>query len=294
MISFSSVFTAMSDEKLCLKWNNFQEAVSESFGELRDDKDFTDVTLACEDQTIKAHRVILASSSPFFKKLFKTHPHAQPLIYMRGLKFNDLVAILDFIYGGEAKVFQEDLQTFLSLAEELELRGLSRDQNLMEGKEAAEQKYQMEYFAQNDQSRSRTNFGAKKIIHEDTNVSYDEAKANVFQRALVPTHLNAKIPSSLIDSDTLRMINSLFEKQFDRLACIKCDYTSRDSSNIKKHVEKHIEGLSYPCTFCGKVSRSSQSFRNHKFKNEKNLTFIFSFSVPATVFVYTRQHVDIN
>ena len=37
------------DEKLCLQWNDFGENVSSAFGDLREDKEFTDVTLACED-----------------------------------------------------------------------------------------------------------------------------------------------------------------------------------------------------------------------------------------------------
>merc|ERR1711974_178729 len=48
----------------------------------------------------------------------------QPLIYMRGLKSADLTAIVDFIYLREASVFQEELESFLALAEELQLKGL--------------------------------------------------------------------------------------------------------------------------------------------------------------------------
>ena len=58
-----------SDEKLCLKWNDFHENIKVSFGELRDDNDFSDVTLACEDGELEAHKVILSSCSPFFKRL---------------------------------------------------------------------------------------------------------------------------------------------------------------------------------------------------------------------------------
>ena len=36
-------------EKLSLKWNDFQEHVNTVFGNLRDDKEFTDVTLVCAD-----------------------------------------------------------------------------------------------------------------------------------------------------------------------------------------------------------------------------------------------------
>ena len=48
-----------SDEKIFLQSNDFRNDVSSAFGDLRDDKDFTDVTLACEDgQQVEAHKVI--------------------------------------------------------------------------------------------------------------------------------------------------------------------------------------------------------------------------------------------
>ena len=107
-------------EKLCLQWNEFQKNVKEAFRKLREDKNFTDVTLACEDgQQLEAHKVILVASSPFFKKLLERNKHPHPLIYMRGLKSEDLQAIIDFLYCGEANVFQENLDSFLSIAEEL-------------------------------------------------------------------------------------------------------------------------------------------------------------------------------
>merc|ERR1712129_256357 len=116
-----------SDEKLCLKWNDFQANISSAFGTLRDDSDFADVTLVCEDgQQVEAHKVILASSSPFFLKLLKRNKHPHPLIFMRGMQSEDLVAIVDFIYFGEANVYQENLDSLLAVAEELQLKGLMR------------------------------------------------------------------------------------------------------------------------------------------------------------------------
>ena len=112
-------------EKLCLQWNDFQENIKSAFGNLREDNDFTDVTLACEDgQQVEAHKVILVASSPFFQKLLGRNKHPHPLIYMRGMKSEDLLAIVDFLYRGEANVFQENLDSFLAIAEELQLKGL--------------------------------------------------------------------------------------------------------------------------------------------------------------------------
>ena len=57
-------------EKLCLQWNDFQENIKSA--NLREDKDFKDVTLVCEDgQQVEAHKVILASFSPLFQKLLE-------------------------------------------------------------------------------------------------------------------------------------------------------------------------------------------------------------------------------
>ena len=69
-----NIWTKMmnTDEKLCLQWNDFKENVSSAFVDLRQDKDFTDVTLACEDgQRVEAHKVILVASSPFFLNILK-------------------------------------------------------------------------------------------------------------------------------------------------------------------------------------------------------------------------------
>ena len=61
-----------NSEKLCLQWNEFQSVIGSAFADLREDKDFTDVTLACEDGTqIEVHKLVLVSSSPFFQGSFE-------------------------------------------------------------------------------------------------------------------------------------------------------------------------------------------------------------------------------
>ena len=66
-------------EKLCLQWNNFQDNVRSTFGNLRESNDFADVTLACEDgHQIEVHKVVLAASSPFFQAILKRNKHSHP------------------------------------------------------------------------------------------------------------------------------------------------------------------------------------------------------------------------
>ena len=130
---FPSKGSSKMVEKLCLQWNSFQDNVKTAFGNLRDTSDFVDVTLACEDgRQIEAHKVVLAASSPFFQRVLKGNKHSRPLlIYMRGVKSDDLTAMVDFLYFGEANIYQENLDSFLAIAEELQLKGLegSKDQS---------------------------------------------------------------------------------------------------------------------------------------------------------------------
>ena len=113
------------DEKLCLQWNDFKENVTSAFGDLRQDKEFTDVTLVCEDgQQVEAHKLVLIASSPFFQNILRKNKHPHPLIYMRGVRSVNISAMMDFLYFGEANVHPENLDIFLQLAEELQLKGL--------------------------------------------------------------------------------------------------------------------------------------------------------------------------
>merc|ERR1712242_262302 len=116
-----------TSEKFCLRWNDFEANISGAFQEIRTEKDFFDVTLACEDDQIEAHKVILSACSPFFKGVLKKNPHAHPLLYLKGVKYVDLVAVLNFMYHGEVNVAQEELISFLAVAEELKVKGLTQN-----------------------------------------------------------------------------------------------------------------------------------------------------------------------
>ena len=117
-----------SSDKFCLRWNDFETNISAAFQELRDDEDFFDVTLCCgPDGTdrLRAHKVILSACSPFFRGILKNNPHQNPLIYLRGVTMEDLNSLLNFMYHGEANVTQEDLNSFLAVAEDLDVKGLT-------------------------------------------------------------------------------------------------------------------------------------------------------------------------
>ena len=183
-------------EKLCLNWNNFQENIQSAFQNLRDDQDFADVTLACEDgQRIEAHKVILAASSPVLQKLLKHNKHPHPLIYMRGMKSENLFAIIDFLYYGTANVFQENLDSFLSIAEEFELKGLMGQGNNTREKKSDEIGSQPNNSRKNGPEQNGQLKSKCEVTRDNsTNFAFnDEMLISKFddQRIMMPTDYNA-------------------------------------------------------------------------------------------------------
>nr|XP_040565424.1 longitudinals lacking protein, isoforms H/M/V-like isoform X3 [Lepeophtheirus salmonis] len=133
----------MGSDNFCLRWNDFESNVSSSFRELREENDLFDVTLVTDsEKEFKAHKVILSACSSFFKGILRRMGSPSPLIYLRGIGSSDLAAILDFMYNGEVNVAQEELNSFLSVAEDLRIKGLTQkpasSENVSQGGEDGE------------------------------------------------------------------------------------------------------------------------------------------------------------
>lgn len=119
-----------SSDNFCLRWNDFESNISTSFRELREDNEFFDVTLCCDNgvDLVQAHKVILAACSPLFRKILAHQRHQQnPLLYLKGIRLKELQAVLNFMYHGEVNVAQDSLNNFLAVAEELAVKGLTTD-----------------------------------------------------------------------------------------------------------------------------------------------------------------------
>ena len=124
-------------DNLQMVWSEFESSITKYMSGSLECPDFSDVTLVCEEgQQVQAHRVIISASSRWFEQVLKalrSNPH--PLVYMRGVKKDDLDAVVNFIYNGETQIQKQSLDSFLQLARDLELRGLEWDQRAGEIKE---------------------------------------------------------------------------------------------------------------------------------------------------------------
>ncbi|KAI1282131.1 Protein bric-a-brac 2 [Halotydeus destructor] len=114
-----------ASQQFCLKWNNHTSNLVRTFTDMISDENFVDVTLACDGIYIKAHKMVLSACSNYFKELFLVNPCKHPIVILKDMKFEDLRAIIDFMYKGEVNVSQNQLGALLKTAEVLRVKGLT-------------------------------------------------------------------------------------------------------------------------------------------------------------------------
>ena len=247
-------------ELVSLHWDDFKDHVNEAFQNLIGDNDFADVTLACGDgQQIKAHKVILAASSPFLENLLRSNAHPHPLIFMRGVEFDNLQAIVNWLYCGETSVYQENLESFLQVAEEIQITGFAAKSKEPDAKEvkAVLKNRKEKVIKQSSTKGNSGNDGKEENAVENTSEGkHIETLVNSFQV------LDEKIMSLLEKGDPSEKENIYY--------CNVCGLRGMKNS-LKDHVEaKHLEGISLPCNICEKAFKSRVSLRMHKSRMHKS------------------------
>ena len=257
-------------EKFALKWKDYQSNWCKSLSELRRETDFADVTLISDDKVkFAAHKILLTSCSNTFKVILKENSHSNPLLYLGGISSVNLAFILDYIYHGEVKLFQEQLDSFLDCVRKLEIESLIRQEtmnkethheNTFEHQELEEKKHE----ANERMDTSKRRFLKIQKFIESNN-----------KPAVKPRKINSTISNEKIDVTSLspEVIDEQMKKLYQKInggwSCLSCDYISLNktsSGNIRRHVEIHLEGLSYPCNLCNQEFRLKESLRNHKFR----------------------------
>jgi len=294
---------ASTDENYNLQWNDFAEKVTGAFQEFRQEGDFFDVTLACMDsgsKPLQAHKVILSACSNFFKSIFRqqteTNKHPNPYIYLRGVTYDDLTSILDFIYNGEVNIAQNDLNDFLAVAEELQIKGLTNQDNENSSgnfpeksvtasrrrkstgqEEAPEKKIRkmspvpstsIQKIKIKDETETKNpNVSNQELRTENSNLSFDDFKVDDYlndDETPEPT-LNAKEVMDYLEQQVDEN-----GKEIKLFKCLLCNKIANDRSNMRRHmIVTHAKPINKPCPFkCGKIFKHKFTLSNHVTKKQ--------------------------
>ena len=162
---------------------------------------------------------------------------------------------MDFLYKGEANVYQENLDSFLAVAEELQLKGLK-------GNEDVETLPQTETSRMPNYTReSKSNF--KSEIRRATEEKRDDMNLPSGTVAL-NGHQSGNLLELLHASDQmLEKTDSKMPNGKPMYRCTACGKQG-EKGNMRNHIEAaHMEGISLPCNTGGKVFRSRNMLSSH-------------------------------
>ena len=242
-------------EKFNLKWNDFQTNVSKSFGLFRNEEYLHDVTLVSDDfKQMKAHKLVLSACSEYFKRIFQeTSSSYQTLLCLDGVNSSNLSKVLDYVYDGEVKILQEDLDTFLCVAQKLQLQGLIHNDD---------ENHQNEANVATDNIEETFSKEEKIIVGQaNTRTKAKDTFKHVPKTDMGTLALNDNsLPDTYIGENMI--IN-----QDETVSCKICNRSFRGKdrkSYLKNHLETHVEGLSYTCPLCDKTFRSKNSLSVHR------------------------------
>ena len=192
-------------------------------------------------------------------------PH--PLIYLRGFQSHDLLAILDFLYFGEANIYQENLDSFLALAEELQLKGLmGKTDEKVENYEKPESQMTKPITEPSMSNGAKTQRTFQ--FHERQTANGSDIKNTV----ALSSHFSGDL------EELEQRVKSMMEKSENKYAngrslADRCKVCGKEGmgSAIKDHIEaNHLEGISIPCNFCNKTFRSRNGLRLHKRQHQES------------------------
>ena len=267
-------------ERLCLRRENFSQTVSSVFGSLRVENDLTDVTLACKNgQQLPAHKVILAASSPTMRNLFRMNSHPHPVIFLPAVEASIVRSVLDYLYFGEANVENAELESFLALADQLDLDGLNGPTSEMNRQPLIPNQHFQMRTRDADDSRcdipspaehystpiNSTGGGKTEKESRKTSPQQDssaEVKNNILRKRKADDFLDFEVKSMM--EMTQNMIrNGRGNAKRHSYSCKVCGKEGH-GSNIKNHIKaNHMEGLSVPCNICDKIFRSRNALGQH-------------------------------
>ncbi|XP_037940937.1 protein tramtrack, beta isoform-like [Teleopsis dalmanni] len=116
----------MLPQQYCLRWRYHHSNLQTMFSQLLDRGCFCDVTLACEGQLIRAHRVVLCACSTFFDTVLSNYASERdPIIIMKDVTFAEVKCLIEFMYKGEINVEHAQLASLLKTADDLKIKGLA-------------------------------------------------------------------------------------------------------------------------------------------------------------------------
>ena len=293
----------MGSDPLLLQWQDFKEDIRASYNTFRNQQDFADVTLACDDGVqIEAHKVILTVGSSVFRNTLQINKHPHPLIFLRGIKYDTLLSVLDFIYYGEVELRDEKLKDFLAAAEDLNLRGI-KSKSEMEEKPTFTNQLQCSNTKLNkplskegitilpnkreNPELQRTgqddtileNIASTELMNETQDTSKYFVIKGIEENNTPHSHISTELNLDTANLEETGSESLLLDDEDIQYECTTCGKVLKSKSLLSAHAQRHLPGFSTTphdniCPKCEKAFESKSYMYKHMSMHHKKIKLL--------------------
>jgi len=278
----------MSEKKFDVYWNSYTDHLREMLQQMRSSEELTDVTLICDDKKqIKAHKNILGASSSKFKTIVNELPIANSVIYLRGINYEEMEAILEYIYLGAVTIQENKIEEFLETAKNLDLKEIG---NRIEEQPFSTSPPENENIEETNSEQYRegpqnleirdisgnVDFQMKEETDDEEEIEIEEIEEGMepiiefndeIDESNLPVMDSKQCPATECNklfATTQTMIAHYQKKHKDsNLFCLQCNYKTANKQNLRVHILSKHEGFTFDCTQCDYKASHRHWLKNH-------------------------------
>jgi uncharacterized C2H2 Zn-finger protein len=281
-------------EMVSLRFGDFPQHAVNTVKSLFNDSNSCDVTLTCGSESrVSAHKFMLSKASPVFENILSECPVSTPFIYLRGFEYEDVSAIIRYIYLGEVNIAVENMDRFLATAKELKIEGLTNQECPNSDEIHQMPKLELKPLSKLQRSEAeitQSTDEATPYFHRVNNFETQkdpnrflcgQCVSSFNNKATLQHHINKEHLKIRYICETCNQYETHSPAALKKhkanehgqlnamLQCPKCDYKSPKASKLKEHILNIHEGARYPCVQCSYIANSYGNLQSHK-KSQHN------------------------
>ena len=278
-------------------WDSYSNHLGAMLQELRRTEELSDVTLFCDDKTqFRVHKVILATSSPVLKTIVNELPSTNSVIYLRGIKNEEMEAILDYIYLGAVTVEQNKIDGFLQFARSLELNvgeqqfstSTSEDDEKDDVERSPGDNWEVSQDLEITDVSGNVEFPVDNTNNDedDDEIVLDEMEEGMqpvdefnyeTDESVTPVEDSKQCPATecnKVFATTQTMIAHYQKRHKDNnIYCNQCNYKTSTKQNLRLHIQSKHEGITYDCNQCDYKASQPANLRLHMQAKHEGITY---------------------
>ena len=195
---------------------------------------------------IAAHKTILSSASTVFKQLLLMNESTtnHQILFLKGIKYEDLESLLQFIYLGESKVYESRIEWFVSASNDLGITKLNYE-NIDRITDPLAMDTVIATKEENDTKYTVVNNPTDPLVMDTVIATKEENDAKYTV------------------NDTTKLGTKMYPIVQTKIPCQECNATFSSSSSMSRHYTVTHAGVKIPCSYCRKEFTQRSNLDRH-------------------------------